>query len=59
MGNLVVAQFGLCGGVVLALSNMALGAVIILILIFEPLGLEHRWGRIKLGYRLWPYSRKS
>lgn len=59
VGNLVVAQFGLSGGVVLALSNMALGAVIILILIFEPLGLEHRWGRIKLGYRLWPYSRKS
>ncbi|MFT3819116.1 MAG: branched-chain amino acid ABC transporter permease [Rubrivivax sp.] len=59
LGNLVVASTGASGGVVLALSNMALGAVIVAILIFEPLGLEHRWERIKLGYRLWPYPRKG
>ncbi len=38
------------------LKNMAIGAVIILFLIFEPNGLAHRWQLIKAYFRLFPYS---
>ena len=38
------------------LREMAIGAVIILFLIFEPDGLAHRWQLIKAYWKLYPYS---
>ena len=40
-----------------ALPPLVLGVMVIVILIFEPRGLAHRWEIIKRAYRLWPYSR--
>jgi len=45
------------GGVVFAATNVVLGAVIVLALIFEPHGLAHRWSVAKAAYRIWPYAR--
>jgi branched-chain amino acid transport system permease protein len=42
-----------------ALGLIARGLVIILFLIFEPRGLDHRWGMIKAYYRLWPFSHEE
>ena len=38
------------------LREMAIGAVIILFLIFEPDGLAHRWKQIKAYWKLYPFS---
>jgi branched-chain amino acid transport system permease protein len=38
------------------LREMAVGAAIILFLIFEPNGLAHRWQLIKAYWKLYPYS---
>lgn len=38
------------------LREMAIGAVIILFLIFEPDGLAHRWRQIRAYFKLYPYS---
>lgn len=38
------------------LREMAVGAAIILFLIFEPDGLAHRWRLIKAYWKLYPYS---
>ncbi|MBX6373637.1 MAG: branched-chain amino acid ABC transporter permease [Acetobacteraceae bacterium] len=38
------------------LREMAIGAAIILFLIFEPDGLAHRWQQIKAYWKLYPYS---
>ena len=35
---------------------MAIGAAIILFLIFEPDGLAHRWKQIKAYWKLYPFS---
>jgi len=59
LGSVVLAsspQFS--GGTIFPVANMVLGAFIILILLFEPKGLVHRWSLLKLAYRLWPYARK-
>jgi branched-chain amino acid transport system permease protein len=40
-----------------ALPLLVLGIVVMVVLIFEPRGLAHRWEIIKRAYRLWPYSR--
>lgn len=45
------------GGTVFALTNVVLGGVIVLMLLFEPLGLAHRWTLLKAAYRIWPYPR--
>jgi branched-chain amino acid transport system permease protein len=42
-----------------SLGLMARGLVIILFLIFEPRGLEHRWEIIKAYFRLWPFSHQE
>jgi branched-chain amino acid transport system permease protein len=39
-----------------ALGLITRGLVIILIVIFEPRGLAHRWELTKAYYRLWPFS---
>ncbi|MGG5808745.1 branched-chain amino acid ABC transporter permease [Falsiroseomonas sp. CW058] len=38
------------------LREMAIGAAIILFLIFEPDGLAHRWRLVKAYWKLYPYS---
>ena len=35
--------------------NILLGGTIILFLVFEPRGLNHRWNIIKTAYRIWPF----
>ena len=44
------------GASVSFLREMAIGAAIILFLIFEPDGLAHRWRMIKAYWKLYPYS---
>ncbi len=39
-----------------ALPLMTIGLIIMIMLIFEPRGLYHRWVLFKSYYRLWPYS---
>jgi branched-chain amino acid transport system permease protein len=39
-----------------SLPTLLLGIVFILILVFEPRGLYHRWELFKMSYRVWPYS---
>lgn len=48
---------GVSGGSVFALTNVVLGGVIVVMLLFEPLGLAHRWALLKASYRIWPYPR--
>lgn len=48
---------GVSGGTVFALTNVCLGGVIVLVLLYEPLGLAHRWSLLKAAYRIWPYAR--
>jgi len=38
------------------LREIAIGAVIVLFLLFEPDGLAHRWRRIKAYWKLYPFS---
>ena len=42
-----------------AMGLITRGFVIILFLIFEPRGLDHRWGMIKAYFRLWPFSHEE
>lgn len=39
-----------------ALGPFVFGLVILLLLIFDPRGLSHRWEVFKSSYRLWPFS---
>jgi branched-chain amino acid transport system permease protein len=42
-----------------AMGLITRGLVIILFLIFEPRGLDHRWGMVKAYFRLWPFSHEE
>lgn len=42
-----------------ALALIARGLIIILFLIYEPRGLEHRFELIKAYFRLWPFSQQE
>lgn len=42
-----------------SLALITRGLIIILFLIFEPRGLEHRWEMIKTFFRLWPFSHQE
>jgi branched-chain amino acid transport system permease protein len=42
-----------------SLALITRGLVIILFLIFEPRGLEHRWEIVKAYFRLWPFSHEE
>jgi branched-chain amino acid transport system permease protein len=54
-GGLIDRSLGLAGGIAF-LREMAIGATIILFLVFEPDGLAHRWKQIKAYWKLWPFS---
>jgi len=45
----------LSSGISAALMQIFFGTVIALFLIFEPLGLHHRWETAKSSIRLWPF----
>ena len=47
--------FPTIGSNIFAAMNVVLGGAIILMLIFEPKGLVHRWNIIKTSYRIWPF----
>lgn len=53
LGRLMPA---LSGVIVASLSITIFGVIVLLILIFEPRGLAHRWEMFKNTYRLWPFS---
>jgi branched-chain amino acid transport system permease protein len=61
MGSVVLASLSgisnVSGGTVFAMTNVVLGGVIVLMLLFEPLGLARRWALVKAAYRIWPYPR--
>jgi branched-chain amino acid transport system permease protein len=42
-------------GAIFAATNVALGACILLALIFEPRGLAHRWMVLKSAFQFWPF----
>ena len=46
------------GGTIFAATNVALGASILLVLIFEPRGLAHRWSVLKNTIQLWPFPHR-
>jgi branched-chain amino acid transport system permease protein len=46
------------GGTIFAATNVALGACILVALIFEPRGLAHRWNVLKAGFQLWPFPHR-
>lgn len=43
---------------ILPLTDVAFGSLLILILIFDPRGLYHRWELFKNYYRIWPLAYK-
>lgn len=45
------------GGTIFALSSVILGVCILIALIFEPLGLAHRWQVLRTAFQLWPFPR--
>ena len=54
-GTAIDAALGLKNNVAY-LREIAIGAAIILFLIFEPDGLAHRWRQIKAYWKLYPFS---
>lgn len=42
-----------------SLALISRGLIIILFLIYEPRGLEHRWEIVKAYFRLWPFSHEE
>jgi branched-chain amino acid transport system permease protein len=50
-------QSGASGGVLFALTSVALGGCILAALIFEPRGLAHRWSVLRTAFQLWPFPR--
>lgn len=45
-------------GTLFALTSIALGACILVALIFEPRGLAHRWVVLRTAFQLWPFPRR-
>ncbi len=46
-------------GMLFAVNYAAFGAVMILFLVFEPLGLVGIWGRIQAYFLLWPFKQRQ
>lgn len=47
---------GVAAGIFAGLGQLIFGIIIMLVLIFEPRGLNHAWSVLKTRYRLWPYT---
>jgi len=53
----IAATFpGIAAGIFAGLGQLIFGIIIMLVLIFEPRGLNHAWTVLKTRYRLWPYT---
>jgi branched-chain amino acid transport system permease protein len=57
VANAVMQAGGGSGGVLFALTSIALGGCILVALIFEPRGLAHRWAVLRTAFQLWPFPR--
>lgn len=55
--NMFIQSGRTAGGALFALTSIALGAGILLALIFEPRGLQHRWSVLRTAFQLWPFPR--
>lgn len=52
----VIPAFSSASDVAIALKPLLFGLIIVLFIIFEPRGINHRWEIFKAYYRLWPYA---
>ncbi|ADZ69505.1 branched-chain amino acid ABC transporter permease [Polymorphum gilvum] len=55
--KVVQAGAATSGGMLFALTSIALGGCILIALIFEPRGLAHRWHVLRTAFQLWPFPR--
>ena len=55
--NMFIQSGHTAGGALFALTSIVLGAGILLALIFEPRGLQHRWAVLRTAFQLWPFPR--
>jgi branched-chain amino acid transport system permease protein len=58
LGTSIMRNAHEAGGTIFAATNVALGACILLVLIFEPRGLAHRWSVLKNTFQLWPFPHR-
>ena len=54
LGNL--SGFNVGTGIIAGVENMVFGALVVVLLIAEPLGLAKMWQNLKDYFRLWPFS---
>lgn len=47
---------GVAAGIFAGLGQLLFGIIIMLVLIFQPRGLNHAWTVLKTRYRMWPYT---
>jgi branched-chain amino acid transport system permease protein len=58
LGTQILHNAHEAGGVIFAATNVALGVSILLVLMFEPRGLAHRWSVLKDTIQLWPFPHR-
>jgi branched-chain amino acid transport system permease protein len=58
IGSQIMRNSHEAGGAIFAATNVALGASILLVLIFEPRGLAHRWSVLTNTLQLWPFPHR-
>jgi branched-chain amino acid transport system permease protein len=58
IGTEIMRNANEAGGAIFAATNVALGASILLVLIFEPRGLAHRWSVLTTTFQLWPFPHR-
>ena len=58
IGTQILRNAHEAGGAIFAATNVALGASILLVLIFEPRGLAHRWSVLTNTFQLWPFPHR-
>jgi len=56
IADLLTSVIPSAGNHLAAFKQISFGLVIVLFLIFEPDGLNHRWQRVKAYFKLWPFS---
>ncbi len=54
LGN--AAGFQVSSGIIAGIENIVFGALVVVLLIVEPLGLAKFWQNVKDYFRLWPFS---
>lgn len=60
LGNFAAARLGSdFGTYIFPATNVVLGVLIIVILVFQPHGLLTGWNTLKAAYRIWPYRHQG